>query len=226
MKTSSVMFFIAGLLVLAVLAGCAPAVAPAQPADAPVAAAEPAAAKTFADLTVCFPQLGAESDWRTANTASMKETAAKLGIKQLVFSDAQQKQENQISAIRACIQQAVDVIALPPVVETGWDAVLTEAKSLGLRAVIIDADKGIRTVGSRKAVATASLYEVTGPEGKAFTVKKGEKYDSLIDLAKGEGLYEKYWAKHPPKDGKRPEEVSISYNKVISSFEGWKVLAK
>ena len=106
------------------------------------------------------------------------------------------------------------------------EAVLTEAKSLGLRAVIIDADKGIRTVGSRKAVATASLYEVTGPEGKAFTVKKGEKYDSLIDLAKGEGLYKKYWAKHPPKDGKKPEEVSISYNKVISSFEGWKVLAK
>ena len=79
-------------------------------------------------MTLCYPQLGAESDWRTANTASFKETAEKLGVK-LIFSDAQQKQENQISAIRACIQQGVNVIALPPVVETGWDAVLTEAKN-------------------------------------------------------------------------------------------------
>ncbi len=150
MKTSTVMFFVAVVLVLAVLAGCAPAVAPAQPADAGAAAAEPAAAgaKTFADLTVCFPQLGAESDWRTANTASMKETAAKLGIKQLVFSDAQQKQENQISAIRACIQQAVDVIALPPVVETGWDAVLTEAKNANIPVIIVD----------RSVTADPSLY--------------------------------------------------------------------
>ncbi len=50
-------------------------------------------------MTLCYPQLGAESDWRTANTASFKETAEKLGVK-LIFSDAQQKQENQISAIR------------------------------------------------------------------------------------------------------------------------------
>jgi simple sugar transport system substrate-binding protein len=151
MKTSTVMFFVAVVLVLAVLAGCAPAVAPAPAADAGAAAAEPAAAgaKTFADLTVCFPQLGAESDWRTANTASMKETAAKLGIKQLVFSDAQQKQENQISAIRACIQQAVDVIALPPVVETGWDAVLTEAKNANIPVIIVD----------RSVTADPSLYD-------------------------------------------------------------------
>ena len=132
MKTSTVTFFAAIVLVLAVLAGCTAPAAPAPQGDAaaqPAAESATAGAKTFKDLVVCFPQLGAESDWRTANTASMKETAAKLGIKQLVFSDAQQKQENQISAIRACIQQGVDVIALPPVVETGWDAVLTEAKN-------------------------------------------------------------------------------------------------
>jgi len=86
--------------------------------NAPEAAVEPTvqALKTYADMTLCYPQLGAESDWRTANSASIKETAEKLGIKQLIFSDAQQKQENQISAMRACIQQGVDVIALPPVV--------------------------------------------------------------------------------------------------------------
>ena len=86
---------------------------------------------------MCYPQLGAESDWRTANTASFKDQAATDGF-QLVFSDAQQKQENQISAVRACIQQGVSVIALPPVVEDGWDAVLTEANNAGIPVIIVD----------------------------------------------------------------------------------------
>jgi ABC-type sugar transport system substrate-binding protein len=91
----------------------------------------------YTDMTLCYPQLGAESDWRTANTASFKETAGELGVR-LIFSDAQQKQENQISAMRSCIQQEVDVIGLPPVVEDGWDAVLTEAKNAGIPVIIVD----------------------------------------------------------------------------------------
>src|SRR5450631_949110 len=75
------------------------AAAPAAAVPAVAAAAPAAGAQTYANMTFCFPQLGAESDWRTANTASMKETAQKLGVKQLIFSDAQQKQENQISAM-------------------------------------------------------------------------------------------------------------------------------
>src|SRR5215218_1582768 len=78
------------LLALALLASCGQAPATSAPAAAPAAAG----AKTYKDMTMCFPQLGAESDWRTADTASFKETATTLGIKQLVFSDAQQKQEN------------------------------------------------------------------------------------------------------------------------------------
>lgn len=133
-------------LMILVAACAAPAAAPA-PAQA-TAAPQAAAQKDYKDMTLCFPQLGAESDWRTADTASFKETAAKLGIKQLVFSDAQQKQENQISAVRACIQQAVDVIALPPVVEDGWEAVLTEAKNAHIPVIIVD----------RSVSADASLY--------------------------------------------------------------------
>ena len=153
MKTSKVSFFIAVLVVLLVLSGCAqPTAAPAQPAAPaePAAPVQPAAAveKTYADMTLCYPQLGAESDWRTANTASFKETAETLGIKQLIFSDAQQQQENQISAVRACIQQGVDVIALPPVVEDGWEAVLTEAKNAGIPVIIVD----------RSVSADPSLY--------------------------------------------------------------------
>ncbi|MFD6262163.1 substrate-binding domain-containing protein, partial [Micromonospora chalcea] len=78
-------------------------------------------------IVLGFSQVGAESGWRTANTTSIKEAAAEAGI-DLKFDDAQQKQENQIKAIRNFIQQKVDVIAFSPVVESGWDTVLKEAK--------------------------------------------------------------------------------------------------
>ena len=105
---------------------------------------------TYDDMVLCYPQLGAESDWRTAKSASIKQEAETYGIKQLVFSDAQQKQENQISAVRSCIAQGVSVIALPPVVEDGWDAVLTEAKDADIPVIIVD----------RSVSADSSLYDV------------------------------------------------------------------
>lgn len=149
MKFSKALLVVVVFVALFAIVSCAPTPAPAPtqpPAVAPTTA--PAAtAKTYKDMVLCYPQLGAESDWRTANTASFKETAATLGIKQLVFSDAQQKQENQISAVRACIQQGVNVIALPPVVEDGWEAVLTEAKKANIPVIIVDrsvsADKSL-----------------------------------------------------------------------------------
>ena len=88
-------------------------------------------------LTMGFAQVGAESEWRTANTASIKDAAAKAGIN-LKFSDAQQKQENQIKAIRSFIAQKVDVIAFAPVVTTGWDTVLKEAKAAKIPVVLTD----------------------------------------------------------------------------------------
>jgi ABC-type sugar transport system substrate-binding protein len=140
MKISKVVLLVVVLAMLVAMVGCGQA-APAQPTTAPTPAAFGAAACapncTYSDMVMCFPQLGAESDWRTADSASFKDTAAKLGFK-LIFSDAQQKQENQISAIRACIQQKVNVIALPPVVEDGWEQVLTEAKNAGIPVIIVD----------------------------------------------------------------------------------------
>ncbi|MEH3034009.1 MAG: ABC transporter substrate-binding protein [Aeromicrobium erythreum] len=88
-------------------------------------------------LTMGFAQVGAESGWRTANTKSIQETAKAEGVN-LKFSDAQQKQENQIKAIRSYIQQKVDVIAFSPVVETGWDAVLQEAKRAKIPVILTD----------------------------------------------------------------------------------------
>lgn len=93
--------------------------------------------KTYSDLIIGFAQLGAESEWRTANTRSIKETADRLGV-ELRFSDAQQKQENQIRAIRSLIIQRVDVIGLSPIVETGWEAVFQEAKDAGIPIILVD----------------------------------------------------------------------------------------
>src|SRR4051794_9585671 len=88
-------------------------------------------------ITLGFAQVGAESGWRTANTKSIQDSSKEAGIT-LKFSDAQQKQENQIKAIRSYIQQKVNVIAFSPVVESGWDAVLNEAKRAGIPVILTD----------------------------------------------------------------------------------------
>ncbi|MEV6342582.1 ABC transporter substrate-binding protein [Actinoplanes sp. NPDC051851] len=88
-------------------------------------------------IVLGFSQVGAESGWRTANTKDIQEQAAAAGIK-LQFSDAQGKQENQITAIRSFITQGVDVIAFSPVVTSGWDAVLKEAKDAGIPVILTD----------------------------------------------------------------------------------------
>lgn len=84
-----------------------------------------------------FSQIGAESAWRTGNTKSMKEAAAAEGI-QLLYSNAEQKQENQIKAIRSFIVYRVDVIAFVPIVEDGWDNVLKEAKAADIPVLVVD----------------------------------------------------------------------------------------
>ena len=88
-------------------------------------------------IVLGFSQIGAESEWRTANTESIK-SAAKMMDVDLRFSDAQQKQENQIKALRSFIAQKVDVIAFSPVVETGWDTVLREAQAAKIPVILTD----------------------------------------------------------------------------------------
>ncbi|GAB3133346.1 ABC transporter substrate-binding protein [Microbispora hainanensis] len=88
-------------------------------------------------LVMGFAQVGAESGWRTANTKDIQESAKAAGV-ELKFSDAQQKQENQIKAIRSYIQQKVDVIAFSPVVESGWDTVLKEAQNAKIPVILTD----------------------------------------------------------------------------------------
>ena len=99
-------------------------------------------------LTIGFSQVGAESEWRTANTTSIKDAAKKAGVV-MKFADAQQRQENQVKAIRSFIAQRVDIIAFSPVVESGWDTVLREAKAAKIPVILTD--RGVK-------VADPSLY--------------------------------------------------------------------
>ena len=122
-------------------------------------------------ITMGFAQVGAESGWRTANTTSIEESAKDAGV-ELKFSDAQGKQENQIQAIRSYIQQKVDVIAFSPVVETGWDAVLQEAKAAGIPVILTD-----RAVDSEDT----SLYKSF--IGSDFVVEGQKAGQWLVDNA-------------------------------------------
>ncbi len=96
---------------------------------------EPAGDST--SIVVGFSQLGAESSWRIANTASMEQAAKEAGYG-LMMENANQKQEKQIDAIRSFIAYRVDVIVFSPIVETGWDNVLTEAKQAGIPVILMD----------------------------------------------------------------------------------------
>ncbi len=146
MKNSRVLLPAVVLAMLLTDAGCGqPLVSFPSPQATTAPDARPK--KTYKDLIVGYVQLGAESEWRSANTESVKEAAAQLGV-ELKFSDAQQKQENQIKAIRSLIAQQVDVIGVAPVVETGWLPVFKEAKDAGIPIIVVD----------RRAAVPPDLY--------------------------------------------------------------------
>jgi ABC-type sugar transport system substrate-binding protein len=127
-------------------------------------------------VRVGFSQIGAESGWRAANTASIKAEAKKRGI-DLVFLEAGGKQENQIRALRSFIQQRVDVIAFSPVVETGWQPVLEEIKQAGIPVVLTD-----RAV----AVTDETLYRCF--IGSDFVEEGRRAARWLADATKGQGV--------------------------------------
>ncbi len=133
------------LALLLTMTGCTQT--PTTPESNPTVPAGEKPQKTYKDLIVGYAQLGAESEWRSANTVSVKQAAADLGV-ELKFSDAQQKQENQIKAIRSLIAQKVDVIGVAPLVETGWDDVFKEAKDAGIPIILVD----------RRAAVAPDLY--------------------------------------------------------------------
>lgn len=118
------------LCLLALLAALCAACTAAPPADN--------AESNHDFIVVGFSQVGAESDWRNANTRSMQDALSEENGYRLIIDDAQQKHERQITAVRNFIQQGVDYIVLAPTTETGWDTVLAEAKAVGIPVIIVD----------------------------------------------------------------------------------------
>jgi ABC-type sugar transport system substrate-binding protein len=168
-------------------------------------------------ITLGFSQVGAESGWRTANTKSIQESAAAAGI-ELKFADAQQKQANQISAIRSYIAQKVDVIAFSPVVETGWDAVLQEAKAANIPVILTD-----RAVDSQDKTLyktfIGSDFVVEGQKAGDWLVKEYEGKSDPVNIVQLEGTT----GSAPANDRKEGFEEKIKADpkfKVIASQTG------
>lgn len=130
-------------------------------------------------LILGFSQIGSESAWRTRNTESIIEAAAANNI-QLIFDDAQQKQENQLKAIRSFIVYQVDVIAFVPIVQDGWDNVLKEAKEADIPVIIVD-----RQINADESLYAGFLGENGFEEGKSaanFLVKKCARTNSSVNI--------------------------------------------
>ena len=159
-------------------------------------------------ITLGFAQVGSESGWRTANTTSIQDSAKEAGI-DLKFSDAQQKPENQISAIRSFIAQKVDVIAFSPVVVKGWDAVLNEAKRANIPVVLTDrsveSDESlfVTLVGSdftdegrRAAKILEKVLEKAGHKGKVKIAQLEGTTGAAPAIERAKGFKEVMDAEH------------------------------
>ena len=125
-----------------------------------------------ASVVVGFSQLGAESSWRIANTVSMEQAAKEAGYG-LMMENANQKQEKQIDAIRSFIAYRVDVIVFSPIVETGWDNVLSEAKQAGIPVILMDRMIETQDDSLYKAYVGADFY-AEGVRAGEYLVRKAD----------------------------------------------------
>lgn len=155
------------------------------------------------EIRVGFSQVGQESQFRLANTKSIQEAAEAFDIK-LYMEDANQSQEKQIASIRHFIEQKVDAIVISPVVETGWDEVLREAKEAGIPVVMSDrkidteADLVATYIGAdfieegRRAMRwirdnvpsygkVINIMELQGNEGASPTVERKEGFEEVLE---------------------------------------------
>jgi galactofuranose transport system substrate-binding protein len=194
------------------------------------------AAGSASALTIGFSQVGSEGDWRPAFSKDMKDEAAKRGI-DLKFSDAQGKEENQLKAVRSFIAQKVDAIIIAPVVVTGWDAVLKEAKQAKIPVFLadrdVDSDPGLfvtrisadfnlegRLAGAWLAQATkgnCDIVELQGTVGSAPALQRKKGLESVISLFPEMKIVKSQSGDFTTAGGK---EVAESFIKATNGFKG------
>jgi simple sugar transport system substrate-binding protein len=169
-------------------------------------------------LVIGFSQVGAESEWRTANTVSIKDAAKKEGIT-LKFADAQQKQENQVKAIRSFIAQRVDVIAFSPVVESGWDTVLLEAKRAKIPVILTDRAVKVADPSLYVTFLGSDFVEEGRRAGRWLVERQKKTPDAVLNIVELQGTV----GSAPALDRKNGFEEVIAGNpklKVIRSQTG------
>lgn len=133
-------------------------------------------------IQVGFAQVGHESDWRTASTKSAQDVFSEENGYELSFVDCDNDSAVQLDAVRNFIQQGMDYIIIDPIVDTGWDAVLTECEDAGIPVIVIDrtitdSDKYTAWVGSDFKVEGLACGEWL----KAFAADKGiEEINALV----------------------------------------------
>lgn len=123
-------------------------------------------------LILGFSQIGSESAWRIGNTKDIEEQAENYGVS-LMLENANQKQENQIAAIRRFIAYKVDVIAFSPIVEDGWDNVLTEAKEAGIPVILVDRDISTEKEDLTTCLIGADFYS-EGVMAAEYLIRKAD----------------------------------------------------
>ncbi len=136
------------------------------------------------ELLLGFSQLGSESAWRIGNTADIEREAQNYGVS-LMLENANQKQENQIAAIRRFIAYKVDVIAFSPIVEEGWDNVLTEAKNAGIPVILVDRDLSPSAKELTTCLIGADFYQ-EGVQAARYLIRKsdllGLKHVNIVEI--------------------------------------------
>jgi ABC-type sugar transport system substrate-binding protein len=154
-------------------------------------------------IVLGFSQLGSESDWRKANTRSIQEAAKEAGI-ELLFENAEQSQEKQFEAIRGFIERKVDVIAISPVIESGWESILRQAKDAGIPVILSDRSVDVSdpslyvtTIGSdfyaegqkagkyildkvKNRAGTIDIVELQGTLGSSPSIERGNGFRDVI----------------------------------------------
>jgi len=167
---------------------------------------------TTKQITLGFAQTGAESGWRVANTTSVKDAATDAGIN-LKFVDSQSKPENQIAAVRNFIAQKVDVISFSPIVTTGWEAILREAKNAKIPVILTDRSVDVSD-SSLYVTLVGSDFEAEGERAGHMMEKVLQGHTGPVNLAQLEGT-----------TGSAPAiERTKGFKKIMDSHPEWKLV--
>lgn len=187
--------------------------------------------------TIGFSQVGSEGDWRPAFSADMQSSAEEMGI-DLKFANAQGRQEDQLRAVRAFIAQQVDAIIIAPVVVTGWDQVLQEAKDAGIPVFLADRDVEVedpslfvtrisadfnlegKLAGAWLAAAskgTCNIVELQGTVGSAPAIERKGGFEAVVDQFPAMEIVATQSGEFTTEGGKRVMEAFI---KSTNNLEG------